>query len=366
MTKKEINTAINNLEKSLKGIKKNDFRAMFFVPDSKGMPIGLLSYVYNIAYNMKEMGYNVNMLYASTEDFVGVGDWLGEKYALLPHFNTVKDKVEINPQDILFIPEILPDVMARVRKVPCKKVAVIESLAYMVDTFVYGASLATLGIDECITTSERFAAKIKSYFPYVKTHVIRPCIDDIFKDEGGNRLMVNIVSKDQNEINRIIKPFKWLYPDLGFVTFRYIGRQPHSKMAKLMNESCVTVWIDEVSAFGFSPLEAMACGSIVIAKVPELEPEWMISDDGKMKDNGIWVYNTDQVINAIASVVRALLYDYKPESLSEEMEKTVSYYRNEHQIEDIKAVISVISNERTEELKAMIEDLNNRIKDAEE
>ena len=53
--------------------------------DTKGNASGSLAYIYELASGLQDMGYNVGMLH-SEEDFVGVNEWLGEKYAELPHF----------------------------------------------------------------------------------------------------------------------------------------------------------------------------------------------------------------------------------------------------------------------------------------
>ena len=55
--------------------------------DTKGNPSGSLEYIYKLALILNDNGYNVTMLYQKEADdeFVGVGDWLGEKYANLKH-----------------------------------------------------------------------------------------------------------------------------------------------------------------------------------------------------------------------------------------------------------------------------------------
>ena len=72
--------------------KKN--RLFFFVIDTKGNPSGSLEYIYNLALIAKEDGYDVAMLHQE-EEFVGVGDWLDEKYTKIEHLNITKDNVQV-------------------------------------------------------------------------------------------------------------------------------------------------------------------------------------------------------------------------------------------------------------------------------
>ena len=75
---------IENIEKEISKIDKKENRIFFFVIDTKGVPSGSLEYIYNLALILKEEGYNVSMLHTE-EEFVGVGAWLDERYANLPH-----------------------------------------------------------------------------------------------------------------------------------------------------------------------------------------------------------------------------------------------------------------------------------------
>ena len=180
MTTQEIKKLIKDIDTSIKKIEKKQSQLLFFVADTKGNPIGSLSYIYDIAYKMKQMGYVVKMLYAEKE-FVGVEKWLGEKYAALPHANISKDIVDISPSDVVFIPELYSTVMTKTRELRCKKVAILQNFDYMTDLIPFGATWMSMGIFDCITTSESLRQRLNELFPQIKTRVIRPVIDKVFK-----------------------------------------------------------------------------------------------------------------------------------------------------------------------------------------
>lgn len=352
MTDKEIKEIIKNLDGSIKKIEKGKSKLLFFVADSKGTPIGSLSYIYDIAYKMKEMGYNVQMLYAEKE-FVGVEQWLGKKYSDLPHANISKDIVDISPSDVVFIPELYSSVMTKTKELKCKKVAILQNFDYMTDLIPFGASWMSMGIFDCITTSNRLKERLNEVFPQINTRVIRPVIDEQFKPSDDQQLIVNIVTKNEKEINGIVKPFKWRYPMFGFVTFRYINGKSREDFAKYISEGTITIWLDEKTDFGYSALEAMACGNIVIGKVPENEPEWMIDENGKMKDNGIWFYKMRDLPQLLCDVILSVLYERVPEEIYDNMKQTLNEYTDIKQLDDLKNVIinDIIESKKEELIK---------------
>ena len=362
MDKKEIKATLKNIEAAIKKMDdKKKVRLYFFVADSKGSPVGSLAYTYDLAYKLQELGYNVKMLYAEKE-FVGVKDWLGEKYANLTHLDTVKDNVDIAPSDFLFIPELFSNVMEKTRELPCKKIAILEDFDFLTDLIPYGASWEGLGIRDCITTSETMKKRLLEIFPNINTHVIRPSISEEFKPSDKRNLVINIVSKDESDINRIVKPFKWKYPIYDFVSFRYLNGRPRAEFANYLRDGSITVWVDEKTCFGYSALEAMASGNLVIGKVPENEPEWMFDEEGNLLDNGLWYYNTRDAHRLLANAIQTLLYDKMPQGLYDNMKETVSQYTDEKQVEEIKDVVeNGIFGLRKKELKIMADALKNNL-----
>lgn len=363
MNKNEIKKLIKELDTSIDKIDKKQNKLLFFVADSKGTPIGSLTYVYDIALKMQDMGYHVEMLYAEKE-FIGVEAWLGEKYAKLTHHNVSKDIIDVSPSDILFIPELYSSVMSKTKDLKCKKVAILQNFGYMTDLIPFGVSWMSQGISDCITTSNSLKTRLNEVFPQIKTRVIRPSIPQIFKPNDDQKFIVNIVANSETDINNIVKPFKWRYPAYGFVTFRFLSKSgtvptdeereqgitAMDKFAQYLSEGTITVWVDEMTDFGYSALEAMACGSIVIGKMPENEPDWMLTADGQLKDNGIWFLKMRELPIILADVINAVLHNEIPTLLYDNMKETVEYFCDENQHSEIEHVIveDIIKSKRDE------------------
>lgn len=347
---------IKKLEAEIKKIEDKKFKVFFFVVDTKGAPTGTLAYIYETAYQLKELGYNVQMLHAEKE-FVGVESWLGEKYASLPHVNVDKDTPAVSPSDFLFIPEICTSIMAQTKQLPCKRIAILQNYAYLTDTIPMGIGWNDLKINECVTTSERLANKITKCFPRVKASIVRPSIPEYFFDEATEpqKLIINVVAKDKTDVNSIMKPFYWKFPMYNWVAFREVKNLPREEFAKTLREGIATIWADTFTDFGYSALEAMACKNIVIGKVPESTPEWMEDAEGNLLDNGVWYYDSSNAQDLIAGVIQSFLSNNVPEKIYEDMTNTAKAYLPEGQKSDIQEVyVKGYFEERKKELQIAI------------
>jgi hypothetical protein len=131
-------------------------------------------------------------------------------------------------------------------------------------------------------------------------------------------------------------------------------------MAQSLQEAAITVWVDDCTDFGYTPLEAMKCGSIVVGRVPDVAPEWMMNDDNTLTNAGIWVDNISSIPSVLASVIRTWTMDAIPPEIQIEADKVTSYYTEGTQLQDIKTVcIDGLVAERRQEFVTTLEELNN-------
>lgn len=355
-------------------IEKKEFTMFFFVADSKNTPNSSMEYMYQLAKTVSDNGYKVCMLYQLdneyTEEeldeikikelpedfnrkFIGVGEWLGEEYASLPHLNISKGTWTVAPSDFLFIPEAFSSLMFQTHQhhVPCKRIVVLQNFDYVTDMIPFGVEWANYGIRDVVSSTERQLSFLKDSFPYVKGKVLPTYVPDYFrKPVKPKNLIVNIVAKNQKDVNRILKPFYWQYPTFRFVSFRDLRNFPRRKFAEMLQEGAITVWVDDTTPFGNSAIEAMRCGDIVIGKVPENIPEWM-GDGNGLKDNGIWFTNISDVPKILAEVISAWMNDDIPEELTNAMDETNRLYTYEEWSENVASYANSIVNDRISELK---------------
>lgn len=361
---KALNRVLNEISK----IEKKENNVFFFVLDTKGNPSGSLEYIYKLAMIAKNEGFKVGMLYQTidkNDEFVGVEGWLGSEYAALPHYDISNNDVEITPSDVLFIPEIFSNVMNQTKKLPCKRIAILQNYDYLIEQMPFSAQWGDFGILEAITNTEYNSKLIKDVFPYVKTNVINPYIDNIFgQTKEPKKMVVNIVAADQSDINRIVKPFYWKFPTFKWVSFRDLRGLPKEKFAESLREAAITIWVDDNTSFGYSALEAIKSGSIVIAKVPNTPLKWMDEDNdenvGKLRNCCIWFDNLNDVQRVIASAVRSWITDNVPTTLTDEANKVKELYTYETTKNEFTSYLNAVIDNRLKEMKQLVEVVKNK------
>lgn len=360
MSEKDLKV-IENINKEISKIDKKENRIYFFVIDTKGVPSGSLEYIYNLALMLKDEGYDVSMLHTEDE-FVGVESWLGERYASLPHYNVNKDEMGTSPSDLLFIPDIFSQVMNQTKNLPCKRVAILQNYDYVVEQMPYAAQWGDFGILEGITNSTYQAAELNESFPYVKLTKVTPFISKIFgSTDEPKKMVVNIVSKDQSNIKKIVKPFYWKYPMFRWVSFKELRDLSKVEFAKALRENAITIVVDEDASFGYTALEAMKSGAITMCKVPTTELDWATTDDDSLPNCCVWFSDYDTLHKQIASVVRSWITDKVPTVLAEEAKKVYDKYSEEEltKKEIVDFTVGVLTK-RKKEMEDLITQIKNK------
>ena len=359
MSDKDL-TIIENINKEVSKIDKKQNRIYFFVIDTKGVPSGSLEYIYNLALILKEEGYDVSMLHTEDE-FVGVESWLGEKYSSLPHYNVNKDETGTSPSDLLFIPEIFSQVMNHTKNLPCKRVAILQNYNYVVEQMPYAAQWGDFGIMEGITNSDYQAAELNESFPYVKLTKVSPFISKIFGTTSEpKKMVVNVISKDQSNIKKIVKPFYWKYPMFRWVSFKELRNLSKVDFSKSLRENAITIVVDEDASFCYAALEAMKSGSITMCKVPTTTLDWANSDDGILPNCCVWFNDYDTLHKQIASVVRSWITDKVPGVLAEEAKKIYDEFNEDRTKRQLLSFVDSVLSKRKKEMEDLITQIKNK------
>ena len=355
---------LERIQEEIDKIDKKESNIYFFVLDTKGNASGSLEYIYKLAYLLKEEGYRVGMLYQEDEEFVGVKDWLGEKYADLPHENIAKEQTGVSPSDILFIPEIFANVMTQAKQLPCKKVAILQNYDYISEQLPLSIQWGDLNILDAIVNTEGNEKLLKGIFPYVKSTVVPPYIDEIYHDtKEPKKLIVNIVTKDPSVINRIVKPFYWSYPLFKWVTFRDLRGYSSEEFADKLREGALTIWLDESANFGYCALEAMKSGSLLLAKLPSNDLPWATDENGELVTSCTWFDNIHSLPKMIAQLVRAWITNNQiVEEVIEESKKLANTFTKEKTQEVFVSYVENMLNKRKEELQSLKLSIKGQVK----
>lgn len=376
--------ALEHIDETIKNLNDHNFTFYFFVVDCNNVPNGSMQYSYQLAKTLKDMGYNVTMLYQLENEyspseleelkrkekpiderktFTGVGHWLGEEYMQIKHLNILKEQWKVSPADFLFIPEAFSSLMKQTYqyKAPCKRIVLLHNYDYITEFIPFNDEWGTYGIHDVIVNTKQQEKLITSVFPYVKCQILHPYIPEYFKKSiKPKKLIVNIVSKRTEDVNRIMKQFYWKYPMYKFVSFRELRGYPKQKFAEYLQEAAITVWIDNETPFGYSAVEAMKCGDIVIGKIPEHTPEWMADENGVI-DNGIWTYDINMIPDILCQVLGSWMQDKIPSVLYDKIDGMGNVYtHDEWNTSVVKIINNYISNriEEFNEIKIAIKSKN--------
>ena len=337
MSNKDLEKKISIVKAEIDKIDKKESNVFFYVIDTEGYASGSLAYIYQLAKFLYDDGYNVKMIYQTDgkgkekEEFVGVGGWLGEEYASLPHYDIQsKTGVDISQSDILFIPDIYSQVMAQTKNLPCKRIAIFQNFDFVVSQMPYSAQWGDYGIIDVLTNTKENAELIKSIFPYVKTTVVDPFIEKRFGcGQEPKKMIVNVISKNQDDTVRLMKPFFWKYPDFKWITFRDLSGMSKENFANCLREGAITVWMDENASFGYSAIEAMKSNNVVFGKLPKETKEWMLDENGNLTDCCIWFDDINKLHQNLAIVIRSFLKDSIPDKVFKSQERAKNLYSEE-------------------------------------
>lgn len=375
--------ALERIDEAISKLEINDFCFYFFVVDCKNVPNGSIQYIYQLAKTLNDKNYKVKMLYQLENEydneeleelkrkekpiderrvFTGVGEWLGEEYMQLEHLNISKQEWTVSPSDFLFIPEVFSSLMKQTYqyKAPCKRIVLLHNYDYITEFIPFSDEWGTYGIHDVIANTKAQGDLISSVFPYVNVKILNPYISNIFrKPIKPKKLIVNIISKKTEDVNKIMKQFYWKYPMYKFISFRDLRGYPKETFAEFLQESAITVWIDNETPFGYSAIEAIKTGNIVIGKVPEHMPEWM-GDENGLFNNGVWTYDLNTIPDILSRVLGSWMQDRIPETLCENIDNVDNLYTFEGYQNNVNEIINGYINDRINELKEIKTVINNK------
>ena len=308
---------IQKLEKSIDNMKSKLSRIYFIVQDTKGNAKASVRYIYQMAMALKNSGYNPIMLHEKP-DYFGVSSWLDEEYMSIEHRSIEGTSLEVSPDDLIIVPEIYGFIMDQITKLPCGKIVLSQAYDHIFETLQPGQTWAQLGFYKCITTTNKQKELIESVMRNVSVEVLEPCVTDTFeKSEFPPKTIINIHTRDHRDTTNLIKSFYAKFPQYRWITFRDLRGLSETEFAKAMNESFISIWIDQTSSFGTFPLESMKMNIPVLGLVPDNVPTWM------NEDNGLWVNNKTIIVDVLADFIQNWLEDNINPELFENMQRTV-------------------------------------------
>lgn len=355
----KVEEKIQKINEGIEKLKNKDFNILFVVPDTKGNGRASVSYIYRQAMVLHNAGYKVKIL-TEKKDYISPVTWMGDDISALEHISIENGDLKVSAVDILVIPEIFGAMLEQITQLPVDKFLLVQMYEHLLAPFAPGKSWVDFNVYQTITTSNTVAEMIMGLEPSAQiTNFISPYIPEFFRpSEKLSKPIIAIHCRDQKKAARLIKTFYLKYPLFKFIAFKDMHNMTEQNFADQLKECAVSVWIDEDSTFGTFPVESIKCNVPVIGKIPNIIPEWLNDD------NGLWVYDENQIVDIIFSYMKNWLEDSVPENYKnvyktmegkyefEAFQKSVLDFYNknlEFKIQNWVKIIEQIKNDNTNE-----------------
>lgn len=359
---------LKNILESLNGLKEKKNKFLFVVSESPN-PAASIYEIYFHATSVKKLGYDVKML-VDTEKYV-VPEWIEKSLTDFEHISMEKNKLNVSPSDVLVIPEIYTNVMEATKNLPCIRVALLQSIDYMLNAIIPSMSLSDFNIKHVITTSLLLQSLIEEYYGVNKfdIKVYDIGIPEYFhRNKDPKQLVISVIGRNPNEVSKVIKLFYTKYPDYNFITFDTMitnSKPPKSlrrvDFAERLRKNFAALWIDRISSFGTFPLECMKSGTIPVGLLPDIIPEYLISEDNKLIDNsGVWTQDIYALPILLGDIITKFLDDSIDENLYTTMEEITLKYSQENSERQIQEIYRMFLAEKEQLFENVIKQFNEK------
>ncbi len=360
-------TQTEKIKNSIEQIKGKKSKFLFFIVSTPN-PAASIYEIYFHATTVKNLGYDVKIL-TDTAGYV-IPDWIEKELTDIPHESMEQAKLTVRPEDVLVIPEILSSVMEQTKELPAIRVALLQSIDYQINAVMPGVEWKTFGVEKIITTSQNLKDVVEEFFgKSYDVKVYTPGIPEYFKYNGElKRPVISIVGRNPNEIGKVVKLFYAKYPQYSWITFDSMltDSKPPQPMrrkdyADRIKKNFAGVWVDRIASLGTFPLECMAAGTIPVALVPDLPPEYILNEEGEPKENiGVWTNDFYAVPLLIGDVVTKFLDDSIGDEIIDTMAEVASKYNQEDAKKDLVEIYQGLIDERLDIFEKTLEKLENK------
>ena len=324
------NNLTEKVQQSIKNLRDKNSRIYFLAQDTKGNAKASVKFIYEMAYTLKKNGFNPIILHEKN-DYTGVSEWLDDKFMTeLPHKSIEGQNLEISPEDFIVLPELFGFIMDQIKNLPCGKIVLSQSYAYILETLQPGQTWSQFGFFKCITTSNKQKEYLENVMRQTSFDILQPTLGESFTPrELPPMPIVSVHTKEHRDTVNIIKTFYLKFPQYRWFTFKDMRLMSEVEFSDSLKQSFLSVWIDDESSFGTFPLESMACGVPVLGKTPDLQPEWMT------ESNGIWVTDKKLIPDYIADFIQNWLEDNIKPEIYEEGLKTANLFKDKQLFESV-------------------------------
>jgi hypothetical protein len=368
-------------------VTSGNFKVYIYCPPMN-VASGGVSVLFKNAHILKDAGYNVVMVYEPRPDIQASNQatikskkkteifevfnpsWLGplagdiELQCLGEGKITFNNGVVIdskpltlNPEDFFIIPEGFPNIMERTAQMPCKRIVLVQSWYYILNSLNLNQKWQHFGIKDVISVSKGITEYLNAVMPGLSIKEYSQSIDrNLFKPvdlTDKNPVIAFMPGRTQDAMLKtynVIKTFYAFYPHLSWIRVDELKGLSKEDYAERLGAAAMCLYTDEIAGFGTMPLEAMSMGTHVVGWTPLGGKEYM------KQTNGFWAQNGDvfQLAELLGMAIeRWLSGKLDSPDVVEEYNKTLEAYAPAKEQEDFLQLITEYKNERVAELNQL-------------
>ena len=240
--------------------------------------------------------------------------------------------IGLTADDWVVIPEDYPGALAALSRLRCRRAVFCQNHHYIFNGIAPRASWADFGISEVLVSSEAIRDFVTDIFGIAATHIPLSLDHSIFRRADGERKLqiAFMPRKGGHHIPFIRGILHHLAPDLDDFAWVEIDGRNEREVAGIMQQSAFFLSTSSREGFGLPPIEAMACGALVVGFKGGGGREYATDT------NGFWVTDEDAI--ALSDRLRELMRSYRNEpddarwqSIREEGIATALRYSNKQE-----------------------------------
>jgi len=171
----------------------------------------------------------------------------------------------VRPTDIFVVPEPWGDVLQSLSRTSARRVVFCQNHFYMPHGLGSAPDYASHGVSTIFCCGEVIAAYVRDTFGIPEVPVVHNAIDlTLFQPAPKRRQIAFMPRKMRKEAEFIKMTFQRRHPAFASLPWIPIEMMPEARVAELLGESSIFLSLSRMEGVGLPPLEAMACGCLVI------------------------------------------------------------------------------------------------------
>lgn len=250
-------------------------RRIIYLSKHFGYPLGGVRIAHHHVQILCRNGFDARILL--------VDDRRDAHFASLVPTDSLRPVFTVHRGDLMVIPEPWEQYIRQLRRQPVRRYVFCQNHFYIFHGLAGQAGYAEAGIDTVFCCSEVISAYLTGVMGLSRAPIIHNAIDHaVFRPTDKRRQIAYMPRKMKVEANFIAGSFRRRHPDLADVPWVEIADMPEAEVARILGESAVFLALGRNEGFGLPPIEAMACGCLVVG---------FTGDGGRSfanPSNGLW------------------------------------------------------------------------------